>query len=128
MKRLIAFVLMIAFLLTGCAKGKPKDMPQDIYDQGVILVNVIDDYFKGNATIEQIKSTKDDVTDYVLNKNTNDLSVNETIKTVEIGNCLTSISLALNDLEYGWAMDKNQKDSEKKFKDAYKKLKQTLNM
>ena len=78
-----AFILVLAILLsfTGCSgSGKPDDMNEEVYKQGLIVIDVCDDYIDGkisddNALIEiekaynRIEKYKDDenssVTDYV---------------------------------------------------------------
>lgn len=127
MKRILPVILALTVLLTGCVNGKPKDMPQDVYDQGVRVVNIIDDYYKGSATLDQVKTIRDEAANYVSDRWSSDLPAMEQLQITKVNNCLVSISNALNDLDFGQLLNKNQDESAEKLKTAQKELKKVLN-
>lgn len=128
MKRLLPVILALLLALTGCAKSKPKDMPQDVYDQGARVVNVIDEYYKGTTTLDQVKSVRDEAADYVSKQWSSSLPVNEQLQITKVNNCLISMANALNSFEYGQLINKDPDAASEELKKAQKELKKALNM
>lgn len=127
MKRLMSTLLIFTLLLTGCSKGKPKNMPQDVYDQGVRLANVIDNYYGGTATLDDIDEMSDEVFD-ALQIGYDNRTSDEKFQIIKITGILTDIGLAMTDMYLSIATQDGKDEGSKKLRQAQKDLKKALGM
>ena len=124
-------MLMALTLLAGCGspKGKPKDLPQDVYDMGVAVVEVIEKYLDGSISLQELSdghsSVSSELTAYCESA---DLSIDEGIKTTAVLNADATISLALSKLSLSVATESGEKEAKNQLKDGLKKLKKALGM
>lgn len=127
MKRII-LLLMIALMLTGCgAKGRPKDMRQEVYDEATIAYDAVKSFLDGNGSAKNLPDLINGCTEKIQNLDETGWTVSEKIKSLDVCNTLVKMSLAAIDVKLysttGGNVDKSRKD----LSDALKELKKELN-
>ena len=128
MKRII--IVLLCLLICGCSaqKGKPKDLPQDVYDiaAGIIpeIEKVIDSGADPSATAGKINDAVTKISGIFdgLDK------VSEMNKTTTVMNDLSKIGLSLTKLSTSWLTKSDDDASMKDLKEGLKKLKKDIGM
>lgn len=127
MKKTILSIILIFVVvsLTGC-HDKPKDLPQDVYDASVAIADAVDSYLAGKMSFDDMSDIFDEKAEIVIEILQMDLPVNESIKTLDVSNCIVKMRLDIADLTIA-EVTKNFGTSKKDLKKDNKELKRALN-
>ena len=132
MKRILVVISILAFVLVGCGKkGKPDDVPQEVYDALVPLVNTLDEYIKGDADLDDLQTASSKASDYIVAFYENSDAA-PTSPEYRKGTALISdtskLSLALSKSYLSIGTGSNDKDTIKEVKEILKSLKKNIGM
>lgn len=131
MKRILVVISILAFVLAGCGKkGKPDDVPQEVYDALVPVVTALDDYIKGDSSIGTLRSDIESGSKFVQNyySEHTDLSVDEKLKGSKVLNTMSKLDLTLAKSYLSVATDLTDNTDIGALKEINKTLKNALGM
>ena len=118
-------LLVVALCVTGCGKNKPKNLPQEAYDQGVRVVSAIEKYYDGELTFETLKEICDEAKDLIFNYDTQNLSALESAEVAILSTELVRLSMVLTNVKNDSMFEGN---SSEELKPVYEELKESLNL
>ena len=128
MKRITALLILCAVMLCGCQKGKPKDMPQEVYDiaTGIVpeIEKAIDNETSVSGAMEKVNSAFDKISD--IYNGLDDLQAQ--LKTLPVINDLAGINVSLVNLNNAWLINTNIETATKELKTKLKDLKKDIGM
>lgn len=121
-------LFLCAVLLCGCSsKGKPKDLPQEVYNAAAGIVPAVEQYLKDggdpSAVSDKVKAALDKI-----NGISDGLDLSSKIKTVTVANDLMKMVNQLTKLSTSWLTKSDDAASTKELKTALKALKKDIGM
>ena len=130
MKKLILLVMAMVLALTACGKkGKPDEVPQEVYDALVPLVSALDEYVKGEIDLDDLKRANDaaDAVIMPFYESNTELSTSEKLKAASLLHEMTQLSLLFSKSYLSIATEEDAPEK-KEFKSICKSLKKELGM
>ena len=128
MKRII--IVLLCLLICGCSaqKGKPKDLPQEVYDIAAGIVPAIEKVIDSGADPSTAAEKVNDAVTKISGIFDGLEKAAEMTKTSTVTNDLTKIGLSLTKLSTSWLTKSNDDASMKELKEGLKKLKKDIGM
>ena len=128
MKRVV-LLIMLTLILTGCGKkGKPADMPQDVYDVGIDALKVVNNYLNDEADIEETFDLFDRITeDFLMDtENYEKLNTDAKLSSLGVSSTLVKMSLKLQSIKNSWFVATDISADKKELKKLRDDLKSKL--
>lgn len=127
MKKLI-LLLMVALILTGCtAKGRPKDMRQEVYDEASAVYDAVQAFLDGSGSASRLPDLIDEHIGNIQSLDTTGWDVSEKIKEIDVCNALVKMNLTAIDLKLDSTIGNNVDAHRKELTKNLKELKKILN-
>lgn len=130
MKKLILLVMAMVLALTACGKkGKPDEVPQEVYDALVPLVSTLDEYVKGEIDLDDLKRASDAADAVIMSfyESNTELSTSEKLKAASLLHEMSQLNLLFANSYLSIATEEDAPET-KEFKSISKSLKKELGM